>query len=87
MKREVLTVDEAQLLRFSGAGPRYTSYPTVPEWSDDFGPEQAQVALERAAQAKDEALCIYVHLPFCARLCLYCGCTVQITRREDLVER
>ena len=87
MAREVLTVDEAQLLRFSGAGPRYTSYPTVPEWSDDFGPEQAHAALVKASESADEAVCIYVHLPFCARLCLYCGCTVQITRREDLVER
>ena len=87
MAREAVVVDEAQLLRFSGAGPRYTSYPTVPEWSDDFGPEQARQALERAARFSHEPLCIYVHLPFCARLCLYCGCTVQITRREDLVER
>ena len=64
MAREVVTVDEAQLLRFSGAGPRYTSYPTVPEWSDDFGPEQARQALERAARFSHEPLCNYLEAKF-----------------------
>jgi oxygen-independent coproporphyrinogen-3 oxidase len=80
-------VDEAQLLRFGGAGPRYTSYPTVPEWTPAFGAAEAGDALARAATRPGEALSIYVHLPFCAELCLYCGCTVQITRRADIVER
>jgi oxygen-independent coproporphyrinogen-3 oxidase len=79
------TVDEQLLLRFGGAGPRYTSYPTVPEWSRDFGPAQAREAFARAS-AKSEPLSLYVHLPFCRELCLYCGCTVQITRRAELVE-
>ncbi len=86
MSRETLRVDQAQLLRFSGAGPRYTSYPTVPEWSKEFGATEARAALQRASARKDEPLSVYVHIPFCAKLCLYCGCTVQITRRADLVE-
>lgn len=85
--KERLVVDEAQILRFSGPGPRYTSYPTVPAWSEAFGPEQAGQALARAAETRDEPLSLYVHLPFCARLCLFCGCTVEITRRADRVER
>jgi len=79
-----LDVDEALLLRMSGAGPRYTSYPTAPEWKT-FESSDAAAALERAAQRKDEPLSIYVHLPFCARMCLFCGCTVEITRRADKV--
>ncbi len=86
MSRASGQVDPAQLLRFSGAGPRYTSYPTVPEWSRTFGATQAREALERASLRTAEPLSIYVHIPFCARLCLYCGCTVQITRRAELVE-
>ncbi|HEX6884866.1 MAG TPA: oxygen-independent coproporphyrinogen III oxidase [Planctomycetota bacterium] len=82
-----LVVDEAQILRFSGPGPRYTSYPTVPAWTDAVGPAQAEQALRRAAATPDEPLSLYVHLPFCARLCLFCGCTVEITRRTDRVER
>ena len=82
-----LVIDEAQILRFSGPGPRYTSYPTVPVWTEAVGEEEAGAALERAARASAEALSLYVHLPFCARLCLFCGCTVEITRRADRVER
>jgi len=79
-------VDDKTLLELSGPGPRYTSYPTVPEWSDDFGEAAAREAYARAAAAPDEPLAVYVHIPFCRRLCLYCGCTVDITHREDRVE-
>ena len=82
-----LIIDEAQILRFSGPGPRYTSYPTVPAWNDGVRAREAEDALARAAQRPDEPLSLYVHLPFCARLCLFCGCTVEITRRADRVER
>lgn len=78
-------VDEERLLRFGGAGPRYTSYPTVPEWSREFGAADAREAFARAGQSR-EPISLYVHLPFCRELCLYCGCTVQITRRAELVE-
>ena len=82
-----LVVDEAQILRFSGPGPRYTSYPTVPAWSETVGENDARLALARAAECADEPLSLYVHLPFCARLCLFCGCTVEITQRAERVER
>jgi oxygen-independent coproporphyrinogen-3 oxidase len=84
---ERIRVDAAQILRFSGPGPRYTSYPTVPAWSEGVGEGEAQAALSRAAQRAEEPLSLYVHLPFCSRLCLFCGCTVEITRRADRVTR
>ena len=82
-----LRVDEELILRMAKPGPRYTSYPTAPEWSDEFGEADAQAALERASARVDEPLSVYVHLPFCERRCLFCGCTVEITRNADRVER
>ena len=84
---ERVSVDEAQILRFSGPGPRYTSYPTVPAWSDALTEDDVRAAYARAGLRADEPLSLYVHLPFCARLCLFCGCTVEITHRADRVER
>jgi oxygen-independent coproporphyrinogen-3 oxidase len=86
MKLSELGIDDELLLRLSGPGPRYTSYPTVPEWKD-VGDADARAAYRRAASAVDEPFAIYVHVPFCARLCFFCGCTVEITKRRDKVER
>ncbi|QVE49405.1 oxygen-independent coproporphyrinogen III oxidase [Chlamydia crocodili] len=64
--------------------PRYTSYPTALEWkSSDANP--AYLAFERL-QEDDRPLSLYFHIPFCQSMCLYCGCSVVINRREDIVE-
>jgi len=61
--------------------PRYTSYPTAPEWLEEFGPEEYRQALiESNARRPVRPLSIYTHLPFCERLCLFCGCNVVISR-------
>ena len=87
MKSADFELDDALLLDLSGPGPRYTSYPTVPEWNEAFGSNDALEAIERASERPDEPLSLYVHLPFCGRMCLFCGCTVEITKRRDRVER
>ncbi len=86
MKYAELKIDDELLSRLAGPGPRYTSYPTVPEWKD-FGDADARIAYAKAALEKDEPLALYVHIPFCARMCYFCGCTVEITQRRDRVER
>jgi oxygen-independent coproporphyrinogen III oxidase len=76
-------IDEALLRRLDVPGPRYTSYPTVPVWSDSFGPADHA----RALAAAGAPLSIYVHIPFCASLCSYCGCNVVVTRDPARVDR
>jgi oxygen-independent coproporphyrinogen-3 oxidase len=66
------------LEKYNIAGPRYTSYPTVPAWSESVGPAQYRQSL---ASLKDaEPLSLYFHLPFCERLCHFCGCMQVITK-------
>jgi oxygen-independent coproporphyrinogen-3 oxidase len=62
--------------------PRYTSYPTVPYWTDDAPSADAWLAQLAARAAQDKRLSLYVHLPFCERLCTYCGCNKHITRNH-----
>jgi oxygen-independent coproporphyrinogen-3 oxidase len=75
------------LKRYNVPGPRYTSYPTAPVWKEDFTPEDyALILTESSAAARPAPLSLYVHLPFCEKLCYFCGCTVVITGSHHTLE-
>lgn len=72
--------DAERLRRHDRPGPRYTSYPAVPQFTRTFGPEQlAAHAAHSNAAPLPRALSLYVHVPFCFSPCLYCGCSRLIT--------
>lgn len=86
LQGETLSVTEEILQRYNVAGPRYTSYPTAPEWNDQFGPADYRKALRASNDASPlRPLSLYMHLPFCDRLCLFCGCNVVINRNHDVL--
>ncbi len=72
--------------KYNKPGPRYTSYPTVPAWTEPFGEDQYRQALAELAARPEEELAIYLHLPFCAKHCHYCGCNALVTRDKDAVD-
>jgi oxygen-independent coproporphyrinogen-3 oxidase len=78
---------EAILPRYVAAGPRYTSYPTAPVWSEAYGHEQFRADLGRSDASGGEGLSVYVHVPFCRSLCHFCACNRVITRKEELPAR
>lgn len=64
--------------------PRYTSYPTAPHFTDAV---DAAVYGRWLAEMPERArLSLYLHVPFCAQICLYCGCHTKAVRRRDPVE-
>ncbi len=75
------------LKKYDKPGPRYTSYPTAPEFRHDFTTVDYTDALTRAGKNVDSPLSLYVHIPFCAQRCHFCGCTTVITHSEESVNK
>ncbi|MDX1705923.1 oxygen-independent coproporphyrinogen III oxidase [Pseudidiomarina sp.] len=73
-----VTWSQALIDKYNINGPRYTSYPTALALRDDFPVNQVAATLANT----DKALCLYIHLPFCHKLCYYCGCNKVITRHQ-----
>jgi oxygen-independent coproporphyrinogen-3 oxidase len=72
--------------KYDMAGPRYTSYPTAPEWSDRYGPDDYVDALRIASRFADEPLSFYLHIPFCRKRCWFCGCTTTVATTPDAID-
>ncbi|HXM50649.1 MAG TPA: oxygen-independent coproporphyrinogen III oxidase [Pyrinomonadaceae bacterium] len=66
--------------KYDVPAPRYTSYPTVPFWSDSPGPVQWLDAIRTACDEEASSWSLYFHLPFCETLCTFCACNTVITR-------
>ena len=77
-----LNVDLDLVQKHNVPGPRYTSYPPAPQFTEAVTwPEVA--AKIAAAQDPERGLSLYFHIPFCESLCWYCGCTTVITTQRD----
>ncbi len=81
-------IDPEILARHDRPGPRYTSYPTAPQFTEDFGADELRRQILRSnAEPIPRALSIYVHVPYCFMPCFYCGCNRIITRDTRKGER
>jgi oxygen-independent coproporphyrinogen-3 oxidase len=78
----VIPVFDADLLRrYDRPGPRYTSYPTAPQFGGDFDEAALRESIRRSnADPIPRRLSLYLHIPYCFSPCFYCGCTRIITR-------
>jgi oxygen-independent coproporphyrinogen-3 oxidase len=73
--------DTQLLRRYDRPGPRYTSYPTAPQFRADFGEPELREHIRRSnAEPIPRELSLYVHIPYCFSPCFYCGCNRVITR-------
>src|SRR5882724_1307648 len=83
LNSERFRISQDFLALYNRPGPRYTSYPTAPVWREDFGPDDLENVYGRAETARTP-VSLYMHLPFCESLCLFCACNVVITKDHSV---
>ncbi len=70
--------------KYNIAGPRYTSYPTVPFWQNEIFSESKWKEQLKKNSKKGDPISVYIHLPFCESLCTFCACHKRITKNHTL---
>lgn len=76
-------LDSALVRELDVAAPRYTSYPPIPLWKPARNDSSYAARLRRPRGTKP--LSLYFHIPFCQRICSYCGCNTQLLTRPELL--
>ncbi len=85
MEQVKLEWDEALLAKYNISGPRYTSYPTALEFTEDFSSKDYLGCL--SSLSEDKSLSLYIHIPFCQNICYYCACNKIITKDRSKAEK
>ena len=77
--------DTGLIRKYDLAGPRYTSYPTAVEFSEEFDRHQYETSAWKSSAAR-KPLSLYIHIPFCSHVCYYCGCNKIVTKHKSQAE-
>jgi len=80
-------IDLDKVRKYDTPGPRYTSYPTAPQFNENFRHEQYLDEIIKTNYGGNlPDLSLYFHIPFCDTLCYFCGCNMLVTRNRDRVK-
>ncbi|EPP7628630.1 oxygen-independent coproporphyrinogen III oxidase [Providencia rettgeri] len=79
MSEQNIVWDLSLIQKYNYSGPRYTSYPTALEFNQEYDENAFVQATQRYP---DRPLSLYVHIPFCHKLCYFCGCNKLVTRQK-----
>jgi oxygen-independent coproporphyrinogen-3 oxidase len=84
----MLIIDPELIWKYDRPGPRYTSYPTAPHFSESFTEKDFLDEIARTNQDPSPPdLSLYFHIPFCDTLCYFCGCNMIVTRNRERIGR
>lgn len=79
--------DLTKFKKYDKPGPRYTSYPTAPQFNENFNSEKFLDEIVKTNYGENlPDLSLYFHLPYCDTLCYFCGCNMIITRNRDRIQ-
>jgi oxygen-independent coproporphyrinogen-3 oxidase len=79
-------IDLNKFRKYDKPGPRYTSYPTAPQFSEEFTKDDYLNEIVKTNYGEGlPDLSLYFHLPYCDTLCFFCGCNMLITRNRERI--
>ncbi len=81
-----IMISHGLLEKYNQPIPRYTSYPTVPNWEEPINRDHWETGFTEQFNLLNskEGISLYLHLPFCESLCTYCGCNKKITTNHSV---
>lgn len=78
-----MQIPQQLIEKYNRPVPRYTSYPPANFFTTDFGPEDYVRILEHSNTEQPQNISIYIHIPFCPKICYYCGCNTHLTKDQN----
>jgi oxygen-independent coproporphyrinogen-3 oxidase len=82
-----MQIPENLIQKYNIPVPRYTSYPPANFFYENFGADDYVKAIEASNSEWPENISLYIHIPFCSKLCHFCGCNTQFTRDKEKMGR
>ncbi len=80
-------VDLKKFKKYDKPGPRYTSYPTAPQFNEQFTHAEFVDEIVKTNYGKNlPDLSLYFHIPYCDTLCFFCGCNMLVTRNRERID-
>jgi len=78
-------MDQKLLDKYNVAVPRYTSYPPANFFTENFTRQAYRNAIADSNVMQPEHISFYIHIPFCYKLCNYCGCNALLFENKSIV--
>jgi oxygen-independent coproporphyrinogen-3 oxidase len=80
-----MEISQELIHKYNIAVPRYTSYPPANHFEDAFDASRALMLIDESNRNSPSNIAIYIHIPFCKKICFYCGCNTALMKQEETV--